>query len=150
MLDYNPSFCKTDTTGLLYDVFGRTNEKARFFYTHMRHLHRTERGFCNHSVPPPLPSRVQGLTKTGLVLFHVRVLKAASRDRPTCSTDLNQTKSTPAVLLAQATSVSATQGYSLHFMEPNCSLQCSKQPATCNYPQPDQFSARSLNRLDPF
>jgi hypothetical protein len=53
MLDYNPSCCKIDTAGLLYDVFGRTNEKARFFYTHMRHLHRTERRFCDHSVPPP-------------------------------------------------------------------------------------------------
>ena len=31
---------------------------------------------------------------------------------------------------------------SLHSMEPECSLQSPKQPATCPYPEPDQSSPR--------
>jgi len=149
MLDYNPSFWKTDTTDLFYDVFGWTNEKARFFfYTHVRHLHRTERGFVI-IVGPPFPYRAQGLTKTGLVLLHVRV-KAASRARPTYSIKLNQTKSTPTVHSHKPPVSQLVKAIPCTFMEPSGSLPCSQQPATCNYPQPDQLSARPLNRLDSF
>jgi hypothetical protein len=42
--------------------------------------------------------------------------------------------------LREATSHSATQDFSQHFMEPEGSLPCPQDPTTGPYPKPDQSS----------